>query len=924
MHKTTWSLIVVTLTLSLSGCDAFMSADQKIARAEQKRDAGDERGAIIDLQNALKSTPDNVKGRLLLADLSLRVGDAKGAGQELERALKSGAKPEQVAVPTAEAKLALGEADDLLTQLDSGTLPMSQPQQLTYRGLALLSKVQVEQAAQVLTKAIAADANFARARVGRAQAYGALGRTDEALEDLDAALESDPNNANAFLLRGSLLARAGQYKQALESYRSARENSKGRLTPAEFNMVLAGTAETQLALGDLAAAHTSQSELAVRSPDAPLTLFLAARLAMSEQRYSEAISSLQKALTTAPDFIQAKLLLGTALLANGSANQALVELGDVVQKEPGNLEARKLLAQAYLRLQRPDLATQVLAPVQTASQDPQLDALRGWASLQQGDQDQAISLLERSVASQPDNVNLKLDLAVAYVSSGANERAVELLQAIPSSAGGARRDTLLLAAVNAAKGSDAGRAEAARLVAGKPKDIASLSAAAAFAYQQKDYATACDYLNRALALDPKGLSVLLALGRVEAVSGDLQGARKTYEQALGVDASNAEARLSLARLALAQGDQADGVRRLEELRKADPKSIEARLILAAVYLQQKKPRDADAAIAEALAATNGDAKVSGAVAQLYLETGRFDEAAAKFRDAATQEPTNASWLLGLARTQIALGNYSAARESAQKAQSVANNSTAATAMMVGLDLREGKSDAAVARIEELRKARPKDSGAAQLAGDVALNRKDFVPAAQAFQRSYELKPSAAAAIKFYGASSQANLPQATALLEDWVKRQPHDMAARMLLASAFMEKNDDARAVGQYEQIALDAKPSPLALNNLAWLYFERGDTRAQATAKRAFDAAPDNAAIADTYGWILLKNKRVDEALPVLERAAGAPRAPPEIRYHYAAALAEAGQRDRALQIVRQVTAGNATFPEAADARRLLAELEG
>ena len=122
----------------------------------------------------------------------------------------------------------------------------------------------------------------------------------------------------------------------------------------------------------------------------------------------------------------------------------------------------------------------------------------------------------------------------------------------------------------------------------------------------------------------------------------------------------------------------------------------------------------------------------------------------------------------------------------------------------------------------------------------------------------------------------------------------------------------------------MDAKPSPLALNNLAWLYFQNGDTRAQATAKRAFDGAPDNAAIADTYGWILLKNKRVTEALPVLERAANGSKAPPEIRYHYAAALAEAGQRDRALQIVREVTASDASFPEAEDAKRLLAELQG
>jgi putative PEP-CTERM system TPR-repeat lipoprotein len=923
MRKTTL-IALASLAMCLSGCDAFMSADQRIARAEEKRDAGDERGAIIDLQNALKAAPDNLKARLLLADLSLRVGDARGAEQELERAAKSGAKPEQLAILTAETDLALEKEDELLARLDSGNVAMSQAQQLTYRGLALLAKNQMERASTAFSKAIESNATFARARIGRAQANAALGRSEDALNDLDAVLDADPKNAHALSLRGSLLERTGEYKQALEALRSARENAQGRLTPVELNTVLAGTAETQLALGDLKAAHESQSELAARAPDAPLTLYLAARLAMAEQKYSEAVSNSQKTLAAAPDFLQAKLLLGTALLAKGSANQALSELGDVVQKDPSNLQARKLLAQAYLSVQRPDLATQVLGSVQTTVQDPQLDALRGWASLQQGEQEQAVSLLERSVAGQADNVNLKLDLALAYLSSGENEKAVDLLQAIPSQSGGARRDTLLLAAVNAAKGADAGRAEAAKLVAERPKDVATLSAAAAFAFQQKDFATARAFLTRAVAQDPKSVSTLLSLGRVEAASGDFAGARTTYQQVGAIDASNAEAKLSLARLSLAQGDQAEGVRQLEDLRKVDAQSIEARLVLAVVYLQQKKPRDAEAVIAEALASANGNAKVSGAVAQLYLESGRFDEAAAKFRDAATQDPTNGSWFLGLARAQVALGNYSAARESAQKARSVSKNSTAATAFLVGLDLRDGKGDAASQKADELRKAQPKDPTAELLVGDVALNRKDYVAAAQAFQRSYELRPSAAAAIKFYDASSRGKGPQSTGLLEDWVKRQPHDMAARMFLASALIETGENARAIEEYERIALEPNASPLALNNLAWLYFLRGDTRAELTAKRAFDAASENAAIADTYGWILLKNKQVAEALPVLERAASVPQAPPEVRYHYAAALAQAGQRDRALQIVREVTAGDAAFPESADARRLLAELQG
>lgn len=923
MHKTTCSFIVsIVLAIHLCGCDAFMDPDQRIARAEQKRDAGDDRGAIIDLQNALKSAPDNVKGRLLLAELSLRVGDANGAEKELNRAAQSGAKPEHLAVLTAETKLALGDADGLLAQLNSGDLPMSDAQRLTYEGLALLEKGQSQDALVVLDRAVEQDATFPRARIGRAQAYAQLGRTDDALSEVDAVLDADRKNASALLLRGSLLARSGDYKQALEAYRSARDNAQGRLTPVEINTALAGSAESELAIGDLPAAHKTHAELVARAPDAPLTSFLAARISMAEQNYSSAIASAQKAVTAAPEFLQAKLLLGAALLANGSANQALAELGEVVQKDPANVEARKLLAQTQLRLQRPDLAMQVLAPIQAASQDPQLDALRGWASLQQGEQDQAITLLERSVAAQPDNPNLKMDLALAYLSSGANQKAVDLLQAIAPQDGGARRDTMLIAAINAAKGKEAAQAEVAKLVASRPKDSAALSVAAAFAFQQRDFAAAREYVRRELALDPKSIGALLAFARVDAALGDAASARKSYDQVLAIEPHNAEAQLSLARLSLAQGDQVAATRQLEELRKSDPKSVESRLLLAAVYLQQKKTKDADVAIGEALTAAGSDARASAAVAQLYLEVGRYDEAAAKYRDAAAQDSSNPAWFLGLARSQMALGNYSAARESAQKAKSIAKNPTAATALLVALDLHDGKSDAAALQVAQLRQTQPRDPNAALLEGDVALNQKQFDAAAEAFRRSYELRPSAAAAIKSYGAGKQAKVQQPTSLLQDWVRRQPQDSAARMVLASAFAEAGDAARAIEQYERIALEPNASPLALNNLAWLYFERGDVRAQTTAKRAFDAASQNPSIADTYGWILFKGKQIDQALPVLERAARASGAPPDVRYHYAAALAEAGQRDRALQILRQVT--SASFPEVADAQRLQAELEG
>jgi Tfp pilus assembly protein PilF len=71
-----------------------------------------------------------------------------------------------------------------------------------------------------------------------------------------------------------------------------------------------------------------------------------------------------------------------------------------------------------------------------------------------------------------------------------------------------------------------------------------------------------------------------------------------------------------------------------------------------------------------------------------------------------------------------------------------------------------------------------------------------------------------------------------------------------------------------YEKTIEIAPNSPIALNNLAWMYYERKDPRALELAKRATQLAPNSAEILDTYGWILVELGQVKEGIIVLERA--------------------------------------------------------
>ncbi|MBT8130771.1 MAG: tetratricopeptide repeat protein, partial [Gammaproteobacteria bacterium] len=110
--------------------------------------------------------------------------------------------------------------------------------------------------------------------------------------------------------------------------------------------------------------------------------------------------------------------------------------------------------------------------------------------------------------------------------------------------------------------------------------------------------------------------------------------------------------------------------------------------------------------------------------------------------------------------------------------------------------------------------------------------------------------------------------------------------------------------------------------NNIAWSYMTRGNAgdlkKALDSAASAYQQRPDIAAIADTYGWILLQDGQNKKAVEILQPAAQGSKADPEILYHYAAAL-DANDRDsEALKIVNRALASDATFASRDDAEIL------
>lgn len=913
--------LLFALLLSVGGCNLFVDADKRVARARERIAANDYNAAIIELRNALQSKPDHVSAHLLLAGALLQTGDAAGAETELRQAIRGGAPASSTADLAARIQLALGKGRELLAQIDSGELPLPEPSRSAYRGQAFLGLQQLDSAVTAFKAALEADPKHVRAHIGLAQAWAAQGQTQDALAELDKAQALEQGNAEALMVRGMLLARRGDFEQAEQALTTARTGMQASLTRQQQAVLLAVLAETQLARGNLKDASATQKSLAGLTGDAPFTRVLGARVAIAQQDYAAASADLQRVVAASPDMVSARFLLGAALLAQGNLNQAEAQLAQVIQSSPDNLEARKLLAQVRLRLNQPDAAMQVLMPAdQPGESDPQVSTMMGLAHLRLGDDAGALDAFQRGAAKQPNNRQLQLNLAEVYYRTRQIAKAIEVLNALPVVETDTRREGMLISAL-AVRGTKAAQAQLDTLVSEHPKHLGILNLASLFYAGSGEYERARALIGQAYAVKPDDPTTLFNAARVEVAAGNPTAATGRLEKLLSVDPNNSMAAIGLAEIAVRTGDFASAQKRLAEFSRRDPKAIEPIMLLARIYLQQKRADDADKLIKDTIAANPKRADVLNAAGLLYLDAGRYDQAAARLREATDADGRNPLYWFNLARVRLALDQPVAAREALEKSLQQRPDAIATVGALSMLDLREGKRDAATARLGDLKKKHPDDPDVVVLEGDLNMAMGQYQQAADLFAKAATLRDSASVALKTYRALQLGKLGNSQAPLERWLGKHPEDQSVRAVLAETYAQSGQPKKAIEQYELLTRMGKPNATVMNNLAYLYQETKDLRAEETARKAYELAPGAPAVADTYGWILLQVGKNEASLKILETAAKAS-PDPEIGYHYAAALARSGDHGAAREKLGALLSQSKTFASQADARRLLQEL--
>ena len=920
------------LALAL-GATAQAANDPKAARLYEdaltrfeKQDLG---GAIVQLKNALQIDRSLLPVHVLLGRALLANSDVVGAEVAFTEALRLGVDRAEVVVPLAQAMLGQGKRQQLFEDPRfalGGLLPGVRAPLLLLLAGAHADLGNPRDALKAIEDARAVDPRSADSYLAEVPIRVRARQFAQAAAAADQALALAPNLAEAHYLRGSVAHAQANLADALAAYARAL-----RLQPEHLEALLAraGIALDQGRLADakqdIAAARRSQ-------PREPRAAYLAAVIAEREGD-TKASRALLAEINGLIDPVPAAFMRyrPQLLILGGLAHHGLGEFEKarpyfeiVTRDQPGSPVA-KLLAQILVAEKNVDRAIEVLD-----------------AYLRQNPRDgQALNLL-----------------ASAHMGQGRHARAAQILQDALTQREDPQLRTLLgLSLLNAGKLADA----LAPLEAAYQRDPGQIQAGVALVnlhLREQRTRKAVDIAEALAKRQPTqaGLHNLLGLARRQA--GDTARARAAFEQAAQLDKGHAEARLNLARLDIQAGQFDGAAARLAELLKADDKQVSVLTELG--LLAERRGQQAEATRYFSKAADHAapaDLQPALALLDHHLRGNRVAGAQEAMKRLDAKAPEDLQVLVAGARVAIAARNLEAARSALVKASRVANFDAPdqtriallqmaagdargaaysltkalqadpahlpAQALLVDADVKLGDLAAAEQRARDIATRQPQLAVGHALVGDVAWARGNAAAAVDAYRRAHQIEPGTQSLLRLFKAMGSRDPQAAAQLAEQWLKSRPQDLAVRRALADGYASRGDMAAARLAYEQLLKQSPADAEALNNYAHVLLQSKDVAgAQRAANQALAARPEVPHILGTAGWMAHQAGQTDRALQLLRDARLRDPSNPDTRYYLAAVLARAGRASEARDELQAALRSGTRFASARQAEGLLETL--
>lgn len=917
-------LLVFLLVQLVVACGQVnLSESEYYERAEQHRESGDLRAAVIDYKNALQMNPSSAEARRGLGLISFELGDLGTARTELERALELGANHQDVSIELGRVWLASGEYEQILDglYLEEGepAAPHSQAWVEQLRGEAFLGLERPDEAMQSFKEALQVAPTFALAHVGIAAVHMAQGQIAKARASLQTALDVNPTLHQGWNLLGDLERAEGRMEDAAIAYGEAIEHGP---TPY-FVHLKRGL--TRMGLQDQPGAEADLKAMRALGPGHPGTAYLQGLVHLQRGEYSEAQRSFEESLGRSRDFQPAVFYLGAAHFAQQQWRQAEAHLERFLSAHPDSNEAAALLAAVRLRDGDLERAEGLLRPVLGRNPDDILALnLMGNVYLVRGDYEAGIDQLRRLTSLRPDDTLSRVRLATTLLQAGERREGLAEFEAAVRDAPDEQRFEFAYVWSLLQNGEfDVALQAAERLSERLPDSPVPLNLKAGAYMGLGDRARAQETLESALRIAPRDPDVSTNLAQLLEAAGNLDEARRILEAGLRAHPGHLAVSMRLSLLEAQRGDAETMRALLEQAIQRNPEALAPRLVLGRFFLGRNEPRRVLALLEPVRESASDDAEMLSLLARAQIGAGLNTQAATTLRALSERAPATADSRRLIGQYFEQAGSLREARAHYREALQLMPEHAGALQSLAALELREGRTEEALGLAQRMQLLPEVAAIGYAIEARVDRNQGRHDQAAQAFGRAYELAPSEGYAAALGAELQDAGKPdEAARVLAARIQENPDEDRVRLQLARVLLNLGRNVDAIREYEELARTQPQHLAVLNNLAILYDAQEDTRALEYAERAHELSPEHPAVADTLGWILVKQGELERGLRLLEAARAALPDHPEVRYHYAAALAKAERGAEARQELAALLDEVEQFDQRAEAEALLRSL--
>ncbi len=940
-------LIILAVFLASCGDTPIRTEAEYVDVATEAHASGNSRLALLELSIGIRNFPRNADLQRLRGKIFLDLEDGSAAEISFNKAVSLGfnrdflkhdlaqswlyqRNPAKI-IENLEKDIAQGSKDPLIYEIVGRAYIASRN-----RSNPTLFMKNMNQAEAYIEQAYALSPNNTRVLITKAWLPAMMGNIDEALEWLSKADLIVKDQRQNMAMQGELFIRQDNIEQAREIYERLVKKFK------QYPQYKLELGFTYILSRDFAKAREWVEPIALQYPGQLRSQYLLANISLMEKDYGVAKKLSDAILVISPNHLE-------AVIINGASSYFLDDFENANQKltlfynRTGSIPALKLLVATKLALNEDRAAAMLLEDAgQTAEEqtDAELLNLVAIASAKIGKTDAALEAYQKLAEQHPETPSYQSNMALIQIAQGNYEEGFNNLE-------------------NALKNQDT-EAEPGQ----------NLYTLATKALQVRQYDTAATYIEQYKKAAPGNHKPWTMSAVLQTILKNNDAVRQDFEKAMEIAPDVAEVKARYAIFEKLQGNQGKAHTLAEQALKLEPSDIGAgkllleglvkdkkfeqikdivdnavqnsaapafsKMIFADYYTLLGRPQETLtilAALPDPVKASASYQLISG---KAYLRNGQAQSSVNMLEPFSTNNPNNIQALKYLMQGYLLTGNQGKYQSILEKIDGLTPNDYGNKIELAKLYITTGKFDLAEKILSNLKTENEQQALQRNIIrATMETSRNNIKSALAILGPLYKNHPENGGVSMLYARNlaNDGQVDKAITVSKSWADQNLDNLDVKLFLGDLYMRKADNENALVQYEVIIASKKKALKrvelhAHNNLAMIYMAKNEgEKAIDHAQRAFDMAPNNPAVVDTFAQILINQGQPEKAVNHFNQAlALLPSNDRRNRSLFtlgkARALIETGQNEQARNILGRLIKDDPDFSQIDEVKELLSEI--